>query len=102
MDNFDKLGKFLRGQFHISRKLVIRRIKMSDHGSTAINSAESRITISINRDDDEGVQWDTLVHEYAHALEYDKEGNHTEQWGRIYSKCYRAWCIWDAKPERDQ
>ena len=98
MDLFRQLAKFLRDRFPVKRKLVIRRVKLNDHGSTSINGAETCITISVNIADELHVQIETLAHEFAHALEYDKWGNHTDRWGKLYADVYKAWTEWDAKP----
>lgn len=82
----DELILELKGAFPIKKKLVIRRVVMHDFGSTSFNGKQITICIckgAVN-------QKETLVHEFAHALEYDKYGDssHGTRWSRFYAKTY--------------
>ena len=59
---------------------------MHDAGSTSINGAETQITICIKKG--AANQGEILAHEWAHALEFDRFGNHSKAWGEFYSGTY--------------
>jgi hypothetical protein len=51
-----------------------------------------RATIQLDNHFDESVVWNTLIHEYAHALSGD--GTHGRRWADAHGKVYRAWEKW--------
>jgi hypothetical protein len=78
----------LRKAFPTKRRLIIRRVYMQAFGCTNLTDDEQTITITIRATDSIETQIDTLVHEYAHALEYDKWGNHSDRWGKLHAAVY--------------
>ncbi len=84
--NWDDWILKLKKHFPIKRKLVVRVIEMKDHGATTINDSETQITICIKKGS--ANQIETLAHEWAHAMEYDRDGNHSKLWGRFYSQTF--------------
>ena len=49
---------------------------------------------------------DTLLHEWAHALDYEANGipkeNHRNSWGELYAKVWRAFCAMPAVSSADR
>jgi len=65
---------------------------LKDYGScTAPNKGV--ITISVDSKQQEMI--DTIIHEYAHAIDFDRNGcgkeHHSEEWGKCYAEVYRAY-----------
>ena len=86
-----QFAAFLRERVPLRRRLTIRCCEMRHHGSTNLNEAETRITLCIRKQDSGRMQIDSLIHEFGHVLEYDKQGDHSDYWGRYNAKAYRAW-----------
>lgn len=78
----------LRRCFPTKTKLVIRFVDMESEGSTSYSVKQ--ITICINKKRSKQVRREILVHEYAHALEYDRHGEHSIYWGKLYAKVFHA------------
>lgn len=57
-------------------------------GTTCMSASEDTITITINSSRPQSVQWDAVIHEYAHALDLDGWDSHGERWSKEYGKCY--------------
>jgi Zn-dependent peptidase ImmA (M78 family) len=55
---------------------------------------ENEYIIRINKEDSLNIQKDTLIHEWAHALSFPKEGedDHSDKWGISYATVYR-YCL---------
>jgi len=83
--------KLLREKHPLNRRLRVRVIPMAGHGSTCMNDFERLITISLREQDNASEQVNYLIHEYAHAMEYDKLGIHSKLWGQLHSKIYTTW-----------
>lgn len=65
---------------------------MRDEGS-CFGPTKKVITLSINKKAADIV--DTIIHEYAHALDVDEkgalyQGPHQDSWGLQYARCYRV------------
>ena len=83
--------RHLKAVLPIKRRLRVRVIRMQCHGSCDITDNERLITISLREQDPAAMQVDSLIHEYAHALEWDMLGVHSKLWGRLHAKVYTAW-----------
>ena len=91
MDRFDRFAAHLKATRPSRRRVVIRRVRgMSCHGSTSMTD-KGQITVTINRDDPMETQLDTLVHEWGHVYDYDKNGLHGPAFGKGFSLAYEAW-----------
>lgn len=97
-EKWRSLVAHLRVTCPVTRRLVVHRVPMlKNHGTTSLPESEKTITISVNSTDDETVQRDSLVHEWAHAMEFDKTGNHGPVWGKFSSQTYSAGVAWDGQ-----
>jgi hypothetical protein len=81
----------LQEDLPLNRPVKLRVIPMRACGSCSLSDSERFITICIRAGDPASVQEDTLIHEYAHAMEFDIRGNHTKFWGECHSKVFTAW-----------
>ena len=86
----------LRRTFPLRRPLTVRRIPLKKNAGTTSLSDGDRLTICINTRKTWEVQIDTLLHEYAHAMELDRWGDHSDRWGKYHAGLYRAWQDWMA------
>jgi len=75
----------------INRFVRLRRTPMKCFGSCSLSVSEKTITITISTNYPTSTQIDTLIHEYAHALEFDQTGNHSPVWGKFHAQSYTAW-----------
>lgn len=91
MDAIRTLLQELKEDLPLQRRIKLRVIPMEAHGSCSLSTNEQTITICLKRGDKPTVQTDSLIHEYAHAMEYDKHGNHSQSWGKYHSEVYTSW-----------
>lgn len=93
MTEWQKLLAYFKEKFPTRRRLIVRRCKLrsGDSGFTSISGDEKTIYVTINSADPWQTQVDALVHELAHALEYDKWGAHTDRWGKLHAQVYSTW-----------
>lgn len=91
MSRWAKLVLHFKKKFPIKGKLVVRRCAMKCAGTTTFCEGEKQITICIRKSDKFSAQKDTLVHELAHVLEFNRFNDHGEYWGQCHAEVYRAW-----------
>lgn len=62
------------------------------HGFCRWNPDSKQYVIYINKEHSDKVQLDTLLHEYAHVLQFEEPGG-AEQWhGHVFQKYYNKLC----------
>lgn len=83
--------EYMKRECPLTRTVKLRVVPMGGPGTCSLSSSERFITICINAKDPLYVQKDSLIHEYAHAMEFDLTGNHSKLWGECHSKAYTAW-----------
>lgn len=89
MTRWDELVSVLRGACPITRhRLIVKRVRMKDHGRTTLSDSCRTITITVRRQDPFVAQQDSLIHEWGHALAFDRERIHGQQWAKDYAKAY--------------
>jgi hypothetical protein len=90
---WDALVKRMRERLPIKRRLIIRRCKMRHEncGNTTLSGDEKTIQITVNSSLPWQTQVDSFLHEYPHALEYDKYGAHSDRWGKFHAQVYSVW-----------
>lgn len=70
-------------------KFKVRRVKLADYGD-CLKLEDGTFRIRISNALTEELEIETLIHEMAHVLAWDKPGDvHGAAWGQAYSKCYR-------------
>ena len=99
-----ELLDYLRDRFPTRHRLVVRRVDMpsggrygqaSDTRVPHVGQTDHQITVTIDKSRPYDDQVHTLLHEMAHALEYDQWDDHGKRWGELYSKVYLAWEQWE-------
>lgn len=96
---FDRLTEILPTKKFVDLKLSknVKINKDSIHGLCEIKF--NYITITLNKNLSEACLMDTLIHEYAHAMMFDKSDgtvdiSHNYRWGICFAKAYST--IFDA------
>ena len=86
--------KLLEEAIPLQKHKVLWRFvsNLKDYGSCS-SPVRGVITISINSKQHEMI--DTIIHEYAHALDFDRNGlmkeHHSAEWGKCYAEVYRTY-----------
>lgn len=88
---FDRLCRKLRSLCPIENKVSIRTRAMADLGCCYWYDDDS-IEVVIARGLSYQLAAETLVHEWAHAIQYSLYGDsdHGPEWGLIYADVYRV------------
>lgn len=88
---FRSLLATLREKCPTRKQVIVRRVKMrSCQGRTTL-TGPSKIIITIDRSLTSDMQLETLVHEWAHALEFDRYHDHGRPWAAAYVRAYAAY-----------
>lgn len=71
--------------------MSVRRLKMNDKFDGDCQNKEANFLIRINRLLPEHEAIDTLLHEWAHCIAWDRcqSDDHCDAWGKAYSRIYR-------------
>lgn len=96
--NFYSLNRFLRKKLPFERRYYIRRIRMPKDldGDCGFNRAKSTFLVRIEKSLSENAAIETLLHEVAHCLAWDKDKeDHGPNWGKAYSIVYRKFLEWN-------
>lgn len=72
-----------------NRRIAVRRCTNKHHGTTNLSEDQRQITICISKHDTAIAQRDALIHEWGHAMQYDKADDHDEEWGKLTAAAYR-------------
>jgi len=81
----DELILKLKKRFPLSKRIIVKRVAMRDYGSTSLSN--NTITICIKKGSPNPAE--ILAHEWAHAVIFDREGDHHPRWGKVYAECYQ-------------
>ena len=92
MKTYKKLVRFLKDSFPQDHPVSVRRVKMSKAYDGDCELKKKYFLVRINNRLPEHVAIDTLLHEYAHCVAWNKcmVDHHCSEWGKAYSKIYRA------------
>lgn len=92
MKTYKKLVRFLKDSFPQDYPVSVRRVKMSKAYDGDCELKKKYFLVRINNRLPEHVAIDTLLHEYAHCVAWNKcmVDHHCSEWGKAYSKIYRA------------
>lgn len=92
VQTYQRLIRFLKNQFPAQFPVSVRRLRLNTNldGDCRL-CQKATFLIRINRDLLEHEAIETLLHEYAHVLAWDKCQNdqHCNEWGKSYSRIYR-------------
>ena len=95
MPTFNQVMRFLRYQCPPDHPVQVRRLSglKEMYGDCDLKKSGKKqfFKIRINKDYDEDVTIDTLMHEWAHTVAWHKctKEDHCNEWGKAYSKIYR-------------
>lgn len=92
MITYRKVISFLKRSCPLAYPVNVRRLKLSEHldGDCGFSNDKFLIRINKNLPDHEAIE--TLLHEWAHAVAWDRcpVDEHCDEWGKAYSRVYRA------------
>lgn len=80
------------------RKVIVctRLLPPDDYGSVTVKG--NKFVISLNKHTSFEIRQETLIHEYAHVLDWsnyqdtiDEFLYHSDSWGVYYARVYRVW-----------
>lgn len=93
---FLRLLCFLKKNIKLDHGITVRRIRMPRGYDGDCRLTDKGFLIRIEKSFPEHFAIDILLHEYAHALAWDKESDvHGPTWGRAYSTVYRKYLEWN-------
>lgn len=74
-------------------QFTARRVRVpQDCYGDCLKLEDGTFRIRISKDLTEAIAIETLIHEMAHILAWEKPGDpHGSAWGQAYSKCYRIY-----------
>ena len=96
---FDKAPRSLREEIPLGAPLKVVTVPQDKIkglcGYAAISEEPVSFKIVISKDLSKVAAIDTLIHEYAHCMDYlssntDCRKHHRNSWGVCYAKCYRV------------
>lgn len=92
MKTYRKLIGFLKRSYPQLHPVSVRRIKLPDTYDGYCQFKNNHFHIKVNRKLPEHEAIETLLHEYAHVIAWDrcKSDCHCDEWGKAYSRLYRA------------
>ena len=95
---FDRALRRLREEIPLGAEMIVRTVKPEKVvglcGLCWIHEVPTSFIIEVSRELSEVAAIDTLIHEYAHCMDHQQNGNsrkeHRNSWGVCYAKCYRV------------
>jgi|LakMenE01Jun11ns_1017448.scaffolds.fasta_scaffold9901226_3 Zn-dependent peptidase ImmA (M78 family) len=92
VQTYRKLICFLKKSYPQTYPVSVRRLKLTEDYDGFCQFKGTHFLISINRKLPEHEAIETLLHEYAHVIAWDKckFDDHCNDWGVAYSRIYRA------------
>lgn len=81
-----------------NNRLVVKRARLWDYcGLTYPPTPGGTITIRVSGHQTMREQIDTLLHEWAHAVSFDRgrDETHSDAWGKELAAIYRTWEEWN-------
>ena len=88
--DFRKVIRALRKNFPVSASVEVKRLLMKDNllGLTCFSGRYFKIRINSSQCSE--IQYDVLLHEWAHVCAIDRAHNHDATWGTIYADIYNT------------
>ena len=88
-------SKFLKNNFNLQYPVQIIRTTLPKDKDGECGLTNDKFIIKIKKSLPEYYSIDVLIHEYGHALSWEKEKDqHGLEWGKAYSKIYRKFLEW--------
>lgn len=91
MQYYRQVVRLLKKKCPADMPVKVRRLKVPDDRFGDCDQMEDHYFIRISNELEEEQAIDILLHEYSHALSWDKcaSEDHCNEWGKAYSKVYR-------------
>ena len=97
---YRKLLSYLKVKLPISRKVIVRRMKLPQGSDGDCSAVRGKFLVRISNKLSDGMAMETLIHELGHCLAYNRHGNeHGIEWGKAYSLVYREFLKWNELPD---
>ena len=92
MVTYRKVVRFLKKNCESLFPVSVRRLKLKDEFDGDCQFKDDHFLIRINRNLPEHEAIETLLHEWAHVIAWDRctSDEHCDEWGKAYSRIYRA------------
>lgn len=92
METYPKVIRFLKKTCPTLYPVSVRRLRMSDSFDGNCQFKGDSFLIRINRTLPEHEAIETLLHEWAHVIAWDRcpDDEHCDEWGKAYSRIYRT------------
>jgi hypothetical protein len=89
-DFFREVANSFKKSNLVNEPISIRRTSLKNGLDGICEKVNDRFIIKISKKLSENYSIDVLIHEFAHALAWEKDADiHGPNWGRAYSKVYR-------------
>ena len=91
MQYYRQVVRLLKEKCPADMPVNVRRLKIPDDRFGDCAQYDDHYLIRICRNLEEEQAIEILLHEWAHALSWDKCSveDHSNEWGKAYSRCYR-------------
>lgn len=92
MITYREVVSFLKKAFPSKYPISVRRKKISNRFDGDCSFLNNKFIIRINKNMSESEAIETLLHEWAHTIAWDRchLDEHCDEWGKAYSRVYRA------------
>lgn len=91
-DQYKNVVKLLKSNISAKYPISIHRVKMAETLHGDCNLIDKKFRIRINKDLDQWMAIETVIHEVAHCLSWnEKQDYHWYGWGIAFSKVYRIY-----------
>jgi len=95
-ERWTRILAWLKKEFPPNYPVTVRSIKMKDQGGTEL--VRKKFLITVRCDTCWQVRFDSLLHEWAHALTWEGAetfiDDHSAEWGIAYARVYREFYRW--------
>ena len=92
METYRRVIRFLKRACPVDYPVSVRRLRLSDRLDGDCQFKDDHFLIRINRKLVEHEAIETALHEWAHVIAWDlcSADDHCDEWGKAYSRVYRA------------
>lgn len=99
--NFLDLLRYLKINLKLSYPVQVRRVKLRKDLDGDCKLKNGKFFIRVKKDLFENQAIETIIHEFSHCLNWNKNLNkdeiHDDDWGKAYSVVYRKFLEWNEK-----
>ena len=89
-DAIHNAREILAAHAHPGSPIVVQIVELGeDWADSEYDEVVPRFVIRIDNDVDPDHATELMAHEWAHCLTWGAEGDHSDEWGAAYARCYR-------------